>query len=178
MISSEMKVEVDKILGKLGYTESHFTQIPLGSPNPVFQREFYIGPTIYGRSYEIHYVLYHPLKWPDGLGLDCRSQKPRGGSADVKFPYFVLSVAKNQNNLETVFVLGKKGPKNDVMNWMRQQVNPNKNLLAVVRVDKLERLLINGRGKLPKPSPTVMGFINRILRTPIRLLRKITSAIF
>ena len=64
-----------------------------------------------------------------GLIIECKWQES-GGSVDEKFPYLNMNI-QNSYPAPTIVVIGGEGMKEGAINWLKQQVNDNHNLLAV-----------------------------------------------
>ena len=39
---------------------------------PVFTHQFHIGKDLYGKRRRVDFLLYHPIRWPNCLAIQCK----------------------------------------------------------------------------------------------------------
>lgn len=113
-----------------------------GERKPVFAEGCRIGDDIYGKERRADIILFHPRKWPGSLVIRCKWQV-KGGTADQKYPFEVLSIKKS--GIDTIIVLDGEGYAPGAREWLRGQAGKNK-LLHVMSRSELRRFC--GQGSL------------------------------
>ena len=74
--------------------------------------------SIYGLPMRVDFYVWHPVKYPDGLIIECKYQET-SGSADEKFPYTIACLRKI--GLQAILLLIGKGAKRCSVEWCLQQ---------------------------------------------------------
>lgn len=97
-----------------------------------FERQAYIGPSIYGHPMRADILIVTGPEFPNGFAIESKWQD-QGGSVDEKFPYLVLNI-KEQSPHPTVVVYGGGGAKPGAIAWLKRQVGGN--LLAVLSLEE------------------------------------------
>ncbi len=114
-----------------------------GEGEPIFAERCRIGVDIYGKERCADIILFHPRKWPDSLVIRCKWQV-KGGTADQKYPFEVLSIEKN--GIDTIIVLDGGGYTPGAEKWLQDQAGKHKHrLLRVMSRKDLERFLRKGK---------------------------------
>jgi hypothetical protein len=90
--------------------------------------QLHVGKTIYDRPRKCDFFVVNRSKFSNDLIIECKWQASRG-TVDEKYPYLFCNIIKT--GIPTIIVLDGRGYKPAAMNWLRGQVNPENNLLAV-----------------------------------------------
>lgn len=99
-----------------------------------YARNVYVGTGIYQNDlYADFYVTGSPA-FPSGLIIECKWQETPG-STDEKFPFLNLNI-QFCYPVPTVVVIGGEGMRQGAMDWFKNQVGSNQNLLAVHKVER------------------------------------------
>jgi len=96
-----------------------------------FDRQQIIGRTIYGRRWRVDFVLRNVREYPQGIILECKSQKRRG-SVDEKFLYLLESIRRGP--LPAIVIAHGRGIR-DAADWLRDQCDPER-LIAVFDLEE------------------------------------------
>lgn len=107
----------------------------------IYTQQFEIGKSIYGKNRLVDVILYHPSLWPDCLCIQCKWQTS-GGSVDEKYPYEVLSIAKN--DVDTIIILDGDGYSQGARQWLLDQAGKNR-LKHVFNQGEFSRFATKGR---------------------------------
>lgn len=99
-----------------------------------YAKQVYIGAGIYQTALKVDFFVVGASTSPSGLIIECKWQES-GGSVDEKFPYLNLNI-KESYPAPTIVVIGGEGMREGAINWLRQQVTYNRNLLAVYTLDR------------------------------------------
>ena len=100
---------------------------------PIYARQFYIGPSIYQTKMYCDFILYHPQKWEKCLVIESKWQQS-SGSVDEKYPYLILNI--QQSAYETILVLDGGGYKKQAKTWLKKQIGNN--LLNVFNMSEFQ----------------------------------------
>ncbi|MBW4612189.1 MAG: hypothetical protein KME21_02720 [Desmonostoc vinosum HA7617-LM4] len=134
-----LESNVETILRLHGYFQvgNHVSEEFLLTANLLpkrYAKQVYIGAGIYQTVLKVDfYVVGIPSK-PSGLIIECKWQES-GGSVDEKFPYLNLNI-QDSYPAPTVVVIGGEGMREGAVEWLKQQVKYNHNLLAVHSLDR------------------------------------------
>lgn len=134
-----LESNVEAILTAYRYFQvgNHVTKEFLLNPSLFTKRyakQVYIGNGIYQTSLKVDfYVVGLPVA-PSDLIIECKWQES-GGSVDEKFPYLNLNI-QNSYPVPTIVVIGGEGMREGAIQWLKQQVKYNHNLLAVHTLDR------------------------------------------
>jgi hypothetical protein len=99
-----------------------------------YAKQVYIGAGIYQTSLKVDFYVVGLSANPSGLIIECKWQES-GGSVDEKFPYLNLNIQQSYP-AQTIVVIGGEGMREGAINWLRQQVKSNRNLLGVYSLDR------------------------------------------
>ncbi|HEY9799660.1 MAG TPA: PD-(D/E)XK nuclease superfamily protein [Leptolyngbyaceae cyanobacterium] len=94
-----------------------------------YAKQVYIGPGIYGSDIYVDFYIMGVPSLPSGLIIECKWQQT-SGSVDEKLPYLNLNIEKCYPTQAIVLIDGG-GMKPQAISWLKMEVGPNKNLLAV-----------------------------------------------
>lgn len=89
---------------------------------PIYTTQYYIGNSIYEKPRYVDLILYHPIKYPKELAIQCKWQSS-GGSVDEKYPFEVLSIAYNM--VDTIIILDGGGYSQGAKDWLLRQAGKN-----------------------------------------------------
>ena len=120
-------------------SEKFFALCGLGQP--IFARQYQTGADIYGKRRRVDFALFHPLKWPECLVLQCKWQAS-SGSVEEKYPFEVLSIGESQ--YPTIIVLDGGGYSLGAENWLKEQAGDS-NLVSVMNLGELNKYSSQGR---------------------------------
>jgi hypothetical protein len=99
-----------------------------------YAKQVYIGTGIYQTDiYVDFYIVGLPLM-ASGLIIECKWQES-SGSVDEKFPYLNLNI-QHSYPAPTIVVIGGEGMREGAIDWLKQRVTDNQNLLAVYSLDR------------------------------------------
>ena len=90
---------------------------------PTYTSQCNIGVNIYNKKRVVDFILYHPEKWTDCLVIESKWQAS-SGSVDLKYPFEVLSI--NKNDYLTIIVLDGGGYSAGAEQWLKSQVGKSK----------------------------------------------------
>lgn len=99
-----------------------------------YAKQVYIGTGIYQTSLKVDFYVIGLAASPSGLIIECKWQES-GGSVDEKFPYLNLNI-QDSYPAPTIVVIGGEGMREGAIQWLRQQVTYNRNLLGVYSLDR------------------------------------------
>ncbi|WP_208095866.1 PD-(D/E)XK nuclease superfamily protein [Nostoc sp. 106C] len=99
-----------------------------------YAKQVYIGAGIYQTTLKVDFYVVGLSANPSGLIIECKWQES-GGSVDEKFPYLNLNIQQSYP-AQTIVVIGGEGMREGAINWLRQQVKYNRNLLGVYSLDR------------------------------------------
>ncbi|BAY11279.1 PD-(D/E)XK nuclease superfamily protein [Calothrix sp. NIES-2098] len=99
-----------------------------------YAKQVYIGAGIYQTALKVDFYVVGLSANPSGLIIECKWQES-GGSVDEKFPYLNLNIQQSYP-APTIVVIGGEGMREGAINWLRQQVKYNRNLLGVYSLDR------------------------------------------
>lgn len=85
---------------------------------PVYAQQVVVGRTIYGKIRRVDFLLFHPLRHPNGLIIECKWQSSRG-TVDEKYPFLVLNIARGE--YDTIVILDGGGSTPASEQWLRGQ---------------------------------------------------------
>lgn len=107
---------------------------------PVYAAQVEVGRDIYGKMRRVDYLLFHPLKHPRGLVIQCKWQSV-GGTVDQKYPFEVLCIA--QGEFDTIIILDGGGYAPGAEQWLRSQAGKNR-LKHVFDQGEFHRFILRG----------------------------------
>lgn len=121
---SRLEKAVDELL-----EEARYSFVPHGfffamreMGQRIYTRQCTIGRDIYGKNRRVDFVLYHPVKWPQSLVIQCKWQAV-GGSVEEKYPFEVLNI--QQSGYPTIVLLDGGGYSKGAEQWLRGQAGKN-----------------------------------------------------
>lgn len=97
---------------------------PLTMLPDAFEQPFFIYQlrgrftSIYGSPMRVDFFAWHPMKYPNGLVIECKYQET-AGSADEKFPYTIACLRKTGS--PAILLLIGQGAKRCAVDWCLQQ---------------------------------------------------------
>ena len=106
----------------------------------IYARQVVIGRDIYAKERKVDFLLFHPLRHPNGLVIQCKWQAS-GGSVDEKYPFEVLSI--QQSEFDSIIVLDGGGYSKGAETWLRGQAGNNR-LKHVFSLGDLQRYASRG----------------------------------
>ena len=112
-----------------------------GLEQPIFARQCPVGIDVYGKSRRIDFIVFHPIKWPECLVIQCKWQSAKG-SVEEKYPFEVLSI--RENPYPTIIVLDGGGYTQAAEDWLRGQAKLH-NLISVMNLGEITRYCSDGR---------------------------------
>ena len=107
---------------------------------PIYARQVTLGYSIYDKPRQVDFLLFHPLKQPSGLVIQCKWQSS-SGSVDEKFPFEVLSIQRG--DYDAMVVLDGDGYSEPSERWLREQAG-DRRLRHVVDVGGFYRAFTAG----------------------------------
>lgn len=99
-----------------------------------YAKQVYIGTGIYQTDVYVDFYLVGLPAMPSGLIIECKWQES-SGSVDEKFPYLNLNI-QHSYHAPTIVVIGGEGMREGAIDWLKQRVSDNHNLLAVHTLDR------------------------------------------
>ncbi|MBW4632764.1 MAG: hypothetical protein KME30_12985 [Iphinoe sp. HA4291-MV1] len=99
-----------------------------------YAKQVYIGIGIYQTDVYVDFYVVGLPAMPSGLIIECKWQES-GGSVDEKFPYLNLNIQRSYP-APTIVVLGGEGMREGAIDWLKERVTDNPNLLAVHSLDR------------------------------------------
>lgn len=109
--------QISQRLKSKGYIQAN--AIPEDCDQPFFIYQYRGNFTsIYGLPMRVDFFVWHPVKYPDGLIIECKYQET-SGSADEKFPYTIACL--RNIGLPAILLLVGKGAKRCSVDWCLQQ---------------------------------------------------------
>jgi len=86
------------------------------------------GTSIYNTPRKCDFLIINKDKFPDDLIIECKWQQS-GGSVDEKYPFALFNIYKI--GVPTIILLDGGGYKVAAMEWLKDQVDPNRALIGV-----------------------------------------------
>ena len=83
---------------------------------PVYAQQVVAGRDIYGKIRRVDFLLFHPLRHPNGLIVECKWQSSRG-SVEEKFPFLVLNITRGE--YDAIVILDGGGYTSGAEQWLR-----------------------------------------------------------
>ncbi|WP_088239496.1 PD-(D/E)XK nuclease superfamily protein [Calothrix rhizosoleniae] len=99
-----------------------------------YGRQIDIGMGIYQTALNVDFYIVGIPKFTSGLIIECKYQES-GGSVDEKFPYLNLNI-QHCYPAPTIVVMGGTGMRQGALDWLKNQVECNHNLVAVNSLDR------------------------------------------
>ncbi|BAY19549.1 hypothetical protein NIES2109_46310 [Nostoc sp. HK-01] len=99
-----------------------------------YAKQVYIGAGIYNTLLKVDFYVVGLPSIPTGLIIECKWQES-GGSVDEKFPYLSMNI-QEYYPAPAIVVIGGEGMREGAIQWLRQQVKLNHNLLGVYSLDR------------------------------------------
>ncbi|HLP88845.1 MAG TPA: PD-(D/E)XK nuclease superfamily protein [Nostocaceae cyanobacterium] len=99
-----------------------------------YGREVNIGLGIYHTELKVDFYIIGIPSFKSGLIIECKWQES-SGSVDEKFPYLNLNIQYNYP-APTIVILGGIGMREGAVNWLKDRVKDNPNLIAVFSLDR------------------------------------------
>ena len=112
------------LVGELGYNfvphGLFFAMREMGQR--IYTRQVVVGRDIYSKNRRVDFLLFHPVKWPACLVIQCKWQASRG-SVEEKYPFEVLNI--QQGGYPTIILLDGGGYSKGAEQWLRSQAGNN-----------------------------------------------------
>ena len=89
---------------------------------PIYTTHYHVGNSIYEKPLYVDLILYHPIKYPKELAIQCKWQSS-SGSVEEKYPFDVLNIAYNQ--VDTIIILDGGGYSDRSREWLISQSGTN-----------------------------------------------------
>ncbi len=106
----------------------------------IYTRQVTVGRDIYAKNRRVDFMVFHPVKWPNALVIQCKWQAV-GGSVEEKYPFEVLNI--QQGGYPTIVLLDGGGYTKGAEQWLRGQAG--KNLLKhVFNQGEFQRFVARG----------------------------------
>lgn len=99
-----------------------------------YGRQIYIGMGIYQTALNVDFYIVGIPRFTSGLIIECKYQES-GGSVDEKFPYLNLNI-QHCYPAPAIVVMGGTGMRQGALDWLKNQVECNHNLIAVHSLDR------------------------------------------
>lgn len=133
---------VEFCLGQKSYQQTTAKQFKAHKElkQPVYTKQYPICSSIYGTNIKCDFLIFHPVKHPNGLVIECKWQQSTG-SVDEKFPYLVHNI-KEKYNLPTIILLDGNGYKQGAAAWLQMQ--RGNNFLGVYSMVQFQIQVNNG----------------------------------
>ncbi len=142
--SLEMLIE-SVLIGK-GYTEfrDHKNQLYknislIGGKQ--YSKQVPIGTTIYESPRKCDFIVFNKELFDDGLVIECKWQQS-SGSVDEKYPFLLHNIIKA--DVPTIILLDGGGYKKKAVEWLKDQVSPDRALIGVYAIQEFQREVNNG----------------------------------
>jgi hypothetical protein len=100
-----------------------------------------VGTTIYDKKRTCDFLVINRAKFPKDLIIECIWQKS-SGSVDEKYPFLLFNIVKT--GIPTVILLDGGGYKSAAMEWLKEQVDPNRALIHVWTMAEFQQAVDNG----------------------------------
>lgn len=111
-----LETRVAMLLDECGYSKQDKPIADIAVPYYVAQsRQF---RSIYGGAMRIDFYVWHPVKYPSGLVIECKSQAS-AGSVDEKYPYTIENL--RGTGCAAVLIVEGDGPKAGALDWCTNQ---------------------------------------------------------
>lgn len=141
---SQLEQSVETLLGQAGYdvvpaAPLFFALRYMGQA--IYARQCETGQDIYGKRRRVDFILYHPVRWPDSLVIQCKWQAS-SGTVDEKYPFEVLSI--RANGFPAIIILDGGGYTKKSAAWLRAQAGKNC-LLHVFNLGDFQRFVSSGQ---------------------------------
>ena len=85
---------------------------------PVYAQQVEVGRDIYGKRRRVDFLLFHPLRHPNGLIIECKWQSS-SGSVEEKFPFLVLNITRGE--YDAIVILDGGGYNSGAEQWLRSE---------------------------------------------------------
>jgi len=99
------------------------------------------GLSIYGTKRQCDFLVMNKEKFPEGLIIECKWQQS-SGSVDEKYPFTVLNIEKI--GVPTIILIDGGGYKAAALEWLREQVSPEKSLIGVYTMSEFQIAMNKG----------------------------------
>lgn len=134
---------VERILQDNGYTEITQSKAQLFNNRSVvggkqYAKQVPCGTSIYESPRKCDFVVFNKDKFPNDLIIECKWQQSNG-SVDEKYPFALFNIIKI--GLPTIILLDGGGYKVTAMNWLKNQVDPNRALIGVYNMSEFQALV-------------------------------------
>ena len=83
---------------------------------PVYAQQVVVGSDIYGKKHHVDFLLFNPMKHPNGLVIECKWQSS-SGSVEEKFPFLVANI--NKGTYDAIIILDGGGYTPGAERWLR-----------------------------------------------------------
>ena len=116
---------IENLLNTNGYGKVpwHRFEASKSLGQPVYAKQMPVCQSIYETQVKVDYILYHPERHPQGLIIEAKWQQT-GGTADQKYPYFVLNI-QQKYPYKTIVILDGQGYSPGAAKWMKSMVGNN-----------------------------------------------------
>ena len=113
-----LETRVSMLLDECGYIKH---AQPIADANTAYyvaqSRQF---RSIYGGPMRIDFYIWHPVKYPSGLVIECKSQAT-AGSVDEKYPYTLLNL--KGTGCAAILIIEGDGPKSGALAWCNSKAD-------------------------------------------------------
>ena len=106
-----------------------------------FAQQVPCGKSIYDTARKCDFLIMNQDKFPDGLIIECKWQQS-AGSVDEKYPFTLFNIFKI--GVPTIILLDSGGYKESAMQWLKDQVDPNRGLIGVYSMSEFHTKVNNG----------------------------------
>lgn len=96
------------------------------------------GTSIYESPRKCDFLIINKEKFPKDLIIECKWQQSNG-SVDEKYPFTLFNIIKI--GVPTIILLDGGGYKKTAMEWLKDQVNPNRALIGVYNMSEFQALV-------------------------------------
>lgn len=106
-----------------------------------YAKQVNVGATVYGSVRSADFLVINKDLFPDGLIIECKWQQS-GGSVDEKYPFLVVNIMKT--GVPTVVLIDGGGYKKSALEWLKNQVDPQRALIGVYTMSEFQKEVNNG----------------------------------
>lgn len=106
-----------------------------------YAKQVPVANTIYETRRKCDFFIVNKEKFPNDLIVECKWQQS-GGSVDEKYPFLIFNIVKT--GVPTIVLLDGDGYKRQAMEWLKDQVDPNRSLIGVWNMSEFQKKVNNG----------------------------------
>ncbi len=93
-----------------------------------YAKQVPVGLTIYKTLRKCDFFIINKERFPLGLIVECKWQQV-AGSVDEKYPFLIYNIIKT--GIPTIVLMDGAGYKKSAMEWLKDQVSPDRALIGV-----------------------------------------------